>query len=98
MARGLSPCFPIWNRKPSSINPDWLQSASYCNFPYQQNPPCILGQNGLDMLAARSRHTGGVNVTFVDGSVKFVKNNVNPVVYMALSSTRGGEVISADAY
>jgi prepilin-type N-terminal cleavage/methylation domain-containing protein/prepilin-type processing-associated H-X9-DG protein len=83
---------------PNTTNPDWLQSASYCNFPYQQNPPCILGQNGLDMLAARSRHTGGVNVTFVDGSVKFVKNNVNPVVYMALSSTRGGEVISADAY
>ena len=74
---------------PNSTNPDWFQSASYCNYPYQQNPPCDLGQNGMDMLAARSRHPGGVNVTFIDGSVKFITNNVNPTVYMALSSTRG---------
>jgi prepilin-type N-terminal cleavage/methylation domain-containing protein/prepilin-type processing-associated H-X9-DG protein len=83
---------------PNSTNPDWFQSASYCNYPYQQNPPCVLGQSSMDMLAARSRHPGGVNVTFVDGSVRFIKNDVNPTVYMALSSTRGGEVISADAY
>jgi prepilin-type N-terminal cleavage/methylation domain-containing protein/prepilin-type processing-associated H-X9-DG protein len=83
---------------PNTTNPDWIQSASYCNYPYQQNPPCMLGQSSMDMFAARSRHSGGVNVGFVDGSVKFVKNNVNPQVYMALSTTRGGEVISSDAY
>ena len=83
---------------PNTTNPDWIQSASYCNYPYQQNPPCMLGQSSMDMFAARSRHSGGVNVGFVDGSVKFVNNNVNPQVYMALSTTRGGEVISSDAY
>jgi prepilin-type N-terminal cleavage/methylation domain-containing protein/prepilin-type processing-associated H-X9-DG protein len=83
---------------PNSKNPDWIQSASYCNYPYGQNPPCTLGQNKMDMLAARSRHAGGVNVGFVDGSVKFIKDSVNPAVYMGLSSTRGGEVIGADQY
>jgi prepilin-type N-terminal cleavage/methylation domain-containing protein/prepilin-type processing-associated H-X9-DG protein len=83
---------------PNTTNPDWIQSASYCNYPSGQNPPCKLGQNSMDMMAARSRHAGGVNVAFVDGSVKFIKNTVSPIVYIALSSTRGGEVISSDAY
>jgi prepilin-type N-terminal cleavage/methylation domain-containing protein/prepilin-type processing-associated H-X9-DG protein len=83
---------------PNSTNPDWIQSASYCNYPSGQNPPCTLGQSGMDMFAARSRHSGGVNVCFADGSVKFLKNTISPSVFMALSSTRGGEVIGADAY
>ena len=29
---------------------------------------------------------------------KFIKNTINPVTYSALSTTRGNEVISADAY
>jgi prepilin-type N-terminal cleavage/methylation domain-containing protein/prepilin-type processing-associated H-X9-DG protein len=83
---------------PNTTKPDWEQDPSYCNYPYQQNPPCVGGPNGLTMLAARSRHPGGVNVGFCDGSVKFLKNTVNPVTYMALSTSRGGEVVSSDAY
>jgi hypothetical protein len=33
-----------------------------------------------------------------DGSVRFIKNSVNVLIFRALSSTRGGEVISSDAY
>jgi prepilin-type N-terminal cleavage/methylation domain-containing protein/prepilin-type processing-associated H-X9-DG protein len=83
---------------PNSTNPDWIQSASYCNYPAMQNPPCTLGQSSMDMMAARSRHPGGVNVCFADGHVKFLKNSVNPVTYRALSTTRGNEVLSSDAY
>jgi prepilin-type N-terminal cleavage/methylation domain-containing protein/prepilin-type processing-associated H-X9-DG protein len=49
-------------------------------------------------LAARSYHPGGVNVNFADGSVKFVKNTVNLLVWNGLGTRAGGEVISADAY
>jgi prepilin-type N-terminal cleavage/methylation domain-containing protein/prepilin-type processing-associated H-X9-DG protein len=83
---------------PNTTKPDWEQDPSYCNYPYQQNPPCVGGPNGLTMLAARSQHPGGVNVGFCDGSVRFLKNSVNPVTYMALSTSRGGEVVSADSY
>ena len=48
--------------------------------------------------AARSRHPGGVQVLFGDGSVKFIKNTINLFTWRAISSTEGGEVISADAY
>ncbi|WZP01049.1 DUF1559 domain-containing protein [Isosphaeraceae bacterium EP7] len=83
---------------PNSTKPDWTQNIAYCNYPYNNNPPCIGGPSSMAMNAARSRHPGGVNAAFCDGSVKFVKNTVNPLTYQALSSTRGGEVISSDAY
>jgi len=47
---------------------------------------------------ARSYHPGGVNVGFVDGSVHFIKNTINPGIWRALASRGGGEVISSDQY
>ena len=49
-------------------------------------------------VSATSSHPGGVNVTMADGSVKFVKNTVNKIVWWALSTKAGGEVISSDSY
>jgi prepilin-type processing-associated H-X9-DG protein len=49
-------------------------------------------------LAARSFHPGGVSVGMCDGSVRFIKNSVNQLSYMALSTTQGGEVLSSDSY
>ncbi len=68
------------------------------------NPPCnggLKNPNGGYMmvyLGARSFHPGGVNAGMCDGSVRFLKNSVNPITYMGLSTTQGGEVISADSY
>jgi prepilin-type processing-associated H-X9-DG protein len=47
---------------------------------------------------ASSKHPGGVNALFADGSVHFVKNSVSPVIWRALGSIAGGEVISSDNY
>jgi prepilin-type N-terminal cleavage/methylation domain-containing protein/prepilin-type processing-associated H-X9-DG protein len=47
---------------------------------------------------AKSKHPGGVNIGFADGSVKFIKNTINLPTWAALGSKAGGEVISADAY
>ncbi|WP_435015460.1 DUF1559 domain-containing protein [Tundrisphaera sp. TA3] len=84
---------------PNSTKPDWMQSSGYCNVAaIPTNPPCIEGTGSLVFTAARSKHPGGVNVTFCDGSVRFIKNTVNPLTYLGLSSSKGGEVISSDAY
>jgi prepilin-type N-terminal cleavage/methylation domain-containing protein/prepilin-type processing-associated H-X9-DG protein len=45
-----------------------------------------------------SNHPGGVNTLFADGSVRFVKNGVNQLIWMSLGSIDGGEPISSDAY
>lgn len=43
-----------------------------------------------------SRHPGGVNVGFGDGSVRFVKDSINLPTWRALGTRGGGEVISGD--
>jgi prepilin-type N-terminal cleavage/methylation domain-containing protein/prepilin-type processing-associated H-X9-DG protein len=45
-----------------------------------------------------SRHPGGCNFSFCDGSVRFVKETVAPMVFTGLASRAGGEVIGADQY
>ncbi len=45
-----------------------------------------------------SRHPGGVNMLFGDGSVRFVKNAVSLITWRALGTRNGGEVVSSDAY
>jgi prepilin-type N-terminal cleavage/methylation domain-containing protein/prepilin-type processing-associated H-X9-DG protein len=91
---------------PNSKLPDFMQSQSYCPVTLGNNvPPCAYNSTnagasgpGSVVMAARSLHPGGVNMSFCDGSVKFMKNTVNTVVYRGLSSTRGGEVISSDSF
>mgnify|MGYP001114930777 CR=1 FL=1 len=49
-------------------------------------------------IAARSQHSGGVNVSFADGSVRFIKDSISPATWRAVGTKGGGEVISSDAY
>ena len=42
--------------------------------------------------AARSRHTGGVNALLGDGSVRFVRDSVDPGVWRGAATRAGGEV------
>ena len=39
-----------------------------------------------------------MNVGMCDGSVRFIKNTISPFTYMALSTGKGGEIVSSDAY
>jgi prepilin-type N-terminal cleavage/methylation domain-containing protein/prepilin-type processing-associated H-X9-DG protein len=50
------------------------------------------------MVGASSRHPGGVNVAFLDGSVRFLKDSVSQQSWWAIATKAGGEVISADSY
>ncbi len=43
-----------------------------------------------------SRHSGGLNMLFGDGSVRFIKNSVTPQVWWAIQTIQGNEIISAD--
>ncbi len=63
-----------------------------CDFNTNQHNPQITA------IGASSNHPGGVNVGFLDGSVRFLKNSVNPITWWALATKAGGEVISADSY
>jgi prepilin-type N-terminal cleavage/methylation domain-containing protein/prepilin-type processing-associated H-X9-DG protein len=62
--------------------------------PNSQLPDCVgyVGTIPNGWRAARSRHPGGVNVVFCDGSVKFVANSVALATWRAISTVNGGEV------
>jgi prepilin-type N-terminal cleavage/methylation domain-containing protein/prepilin-type processing-associated H-X9-DG protein len=49
-------------------------------------------------FTTRSYHSGGVNTLFADGSVRFMKSSVNGIIWRALGTIAGGEVLSADSY
>jgi prepilin-type N-terminal cleavage/methylation domain-containing protein/prepilin-type processing-associated H-X9-DG protein len=49
-------------------------------------------------VTSRSHHPGGVNALFGDGSVHFIKQSVDGLVWRALGTFAGGEVVSSDAY
>ncbi|MHB1560973.1 MAG: DUF1559 family PulG-like putative transporter [Isosphaeraceae bacterium] len=53
---------------------------------------------GIGTFSARSRHPGGVNVAMCDGSVRFIKDSVNPQTWMYLGTRSNGEVLSSDSY
>jgi prepilin-type processing-associated H-X9-DG protein len=85
--------------------PQWSMCVSYnhhlppnipsCTYPSDPAP----GWGGtFAAITATSRHPGGVNVGFGDGSVKFIKNSISLPTWWALGSRNGGEVLSSDTY
>jgi prepilin-type N-terminal cleavage/methylation domain-containing protein/prepilin-type processing-associated H-X9-DG protein len=77
---------------------DTLLTGLCDNMPVQQLG-CVSNANeGQDFNGARSRHPGGVNMVFGDGSVRFVKNSISPTTWLALGSIAAGEVLSSDSY
>ena len=91
--------FETW-LAPNSPQNDVIYDVGYCKYPFQNNPPCTGTPTATapGMFASRSRHPGGVNSLFGDGSVKFIKNTINIATWRAVSTTKGNEVVSADAF
>jgi prepilin-type N-terminal cleavage/methylation domain-containing protein/prepilin-type processing-associated H-X9-DG protein len=58
------------------------------------NLPCADNGGSWNILAARSRHSGGVNAVLCDGSVRFVSQSIDINTWRALSTSRGGEVFT----
>jgi prepilin-type N-terminal cleavage/methylation domain-containing protein/prepilin-type processing-associated H-X9-DG protein len=46
----------------------------------------------------KSKHPGGANFLFVDGSVHFLKQSISIFTYCALGSRAAGEIVSSDSY
>jgi len=88
-------CYEISTRlTPNSPRGDY----GYCD-PSDTRYPCDPLSEGLTAAAApdaymgaRSRHTGGVNASFCDGSVRFISDRIDPVTWVALSSIAAGDL------
>jgi prepilin-type N-terminal cleavage/methylation domain-containing protein/prepilin-type processing-associated H-X9-DG protein len=81
----------------------WGSSTIYSHTNFPNRYACAYSDQNVDWRAtitlsnASSNHPGGVNVLFMDGSVRFIKSSVNPGAWYAISSPDQGETVSSDA-
>ncbi len=82
---------------PNSNLPDIMQYTTYCDDSIPDNPPCTDPHTPSSPMtnAARSRHPGGVQVAYCDGSGSFVSDDIALDTWRALSTSQGGEIIEA---
>jgi prepilin-type processing-associated H-X9-DG protein len=73
---------------PNSSAPDIINRFTATNDPLM---PAATGPDDQQVTAARSRHRGGVNVCFCDGSVKFISDFIQLNTWKALGSMDGGD-------
>lgn len=61
-----------------------------------QNPACTPGSNWNYSWGFRSLHAGGAHFLFVDGSVRFLSQNINYNSYQALGGRADGIAVNGD--
>jgi prepilin-type N-terminal cleavage/methylation domain-containing protein/prepilin-type processing-associated H-X9-DG protein len=72
-------------------------AADVVNWAINDNDPLMpVSTAGAQFSAARSRHTGGVNVCMCDGSIRFITNSIPLQTWQWLGTMNGGEVINAN--
>ncbi|WP_149499099.1 DUF1559 domain-containing protein [Roseiconus lacunae] len=49
--------------------------------------------DGMNLVTLSSHHTGGVNISMTDGSVRFISESIDRELYWALGSRNGREII-----
>ncbi len=99
---GSSGCFqmqPGENRAHGSMAMAMFNIVATSNAHNDTWTHCGLNASSPAVLSnADSYHSGGVNTLMGDGSVRFVKDSINPKTWWALGTKAGGEVISSDSY
>jgi prepilin-type N-terminal cleavage/methylation domain-containing protein/prepilin-type processing-associated H-X9-DG protein len=61
-----------------------------------QNLPCVPGADSVNYASPRSRHPGGVNAVFCDGSVHFIQDNIDTATWQGLGWIADGKTIAMD--
>jgi len=75
---------------------NWLEANfNWTRYNHLVPPNHVSCKNGFTWdgvgMAASSRHNGGVNVLLGDGQARFVSETIDPTVWRALGTIRGGE-------
>jgi prepilin-type N-terminal cleavage/methylation domain-containing protein/prepilin-type processing-associated H-X9-DG protein len=98
-------CTANTNKNNDTKGGNWLwhqvfQGGGYTHLMTPNKKSCFQDGSHTDsgLITASSNHAGGVNVGFLDGSVKFIKDSVNQMTWWALATKDGGEVIDASSY
>jgi hypothetical protein len=83
----------------SDLGGVWLGGNPQNNLFSTNRPPndrrfdCISPNYGCTNFAARSKHAGGAQVILADGSVHFLSESISLVVYQALGTRNGQDLV-----
>ncbi len=101
-----SPTSALWGGL-SAVNPDAAGSQWYSGYETfsrynhvtpPNGPSCGYGTySGGGAFSASSRHSGGINVLFADGSTRFIKSTVSTATWWALGTRAAAEVIDSSS-
>ena len=83
------------------LGPEWRDYTTTLPNAFPNSTQCggPCGNNKLPYANIMgSKHPGGLNMVFGDGSVHFIKNSISGQTWWALNTIHGGEVISSDSY
>jgi len=75
------------------INHDSGRGGQYTHVTRPNRKACNAGNPWDCCVGASSKHNGGVNVAFLDGSVRFVRNGVDYLVWRGAGTMSGQEAI-----
>jgi len=93
------------------VGEDLPQFNQWCSWPYSNNavgtcavppnyqmPPTMAASPGNwpTTYSFRSKHTGGVQFAYADGSVHFVRDSIDTATYRAMATIFGGETLTAN--
>lgn len=82
----------VWRSSPSAVYPS-------ANFPLvQANRINNTTDTDGSLDDFFSQHPGGVNMLFADGSVHFLRQQIDRAVLLALGTRAGGEVVDGSEY
>jgi prepilin-type processing-associated H-X9-DG protein len=80
---------------------DWATAGLQLNFDWANSGHCLEGTGAPNsavcwqlMRGFRSDHPGGVQFAFVDGSVRFISDQISHSTYRALSTRARSEIVS----
>jgi prepilin-type N-terminal cleavage/methylation domain-containing protein/prepilin-type processing-associated H-X9-DG protein len=83
-------------------NQDCGRGGGYTHMQTPNKKSCEFADKSITwnhtLIGPQSNHSGGVNVAFLDGSVKFIKDSVNFGTWAALGTKAWGEVIDGSSY
>ena len=77
---------------PNSSAPDIVRDGFYVETGDPLMP--AVSTTAFVQAAARSRHPGGVNASFCDGSGGFFSNDIDAIIWKAMGTMNGEEVIA----
>ncbi len=76
----------------------YYSNGDYCSTHAPINffpaPPGSLAGNWPRVMGFRSRHTSGANFALADGSVRFLPQSIDRLMYQRMSTRAGGEVVN----